>query len=103
MSQTDDHSKMAVLSVPEAWQPNFDLKEANIEQKIMDPPPSHESLQCLLMRGVNNFPADIKLKVELFGIYGIPEEWSNKIVSKIQIFVTVIFRRTLPNKPSRMK
>jgi len=47
----------------------------------MAPPPKAQSLQCLLQRGMTKFPEDIKLKVEVFGIYGIPEEWANKVVS----------------------
>ena len=38
-------------------------------------------MQCLLQRSIQGFNEDIKLTVEVKGIFGLPDEWNSKIVS----------------------
>ena len=87
----------------EPWKPTFDLRHAQIEQHIMETPPSHQSLKALLQRSVKNFPEDIKLKVEVLGIYGLPDEWALKAVSICNRPLITLYRMTLPSKPLTMK
>ena len=61
--------RTSVLS--EVWKPKYDLKDATIEQDIAEAPPTYNSLQALLQRGMQPFPEDIKLTVEVTGIYGL--------------------------------
>ena len=43
-----------------------------------------------MQQGIKGFNEDIKLTVEVKGIFALPDEWNNKVVS-FQIFVTVYF------------
>ena len=65
----------------EVWRPTFSLKDADVEQRIVDPPPSYQSLQALLQRGVQGFGDDMALTVEVQGIFALPEDWTSRIVS----------------------
>jgi len=65
----------------EVWRPTFSLKECPVEQRIVEPPPSYQSLQALLQRGVQGFGDDMGLTVEVLGLFALPEDWTSKIVS----------------------
>ena len=66
-------------ALTENWKPKYDLRDGNVEQHIMDAPPSHQSVQALLQRGIQKFSDEIKLSVEVQGIYGIPDDWTTRI------------------------
>jgi len=57
------------------------LRDAVVEQQAHDAPPSHQQLQALLQRGIQHFSDDMKVTVEVRGVFGLPEEWTSKIVS----------------------
>ena len=42
----------------------------------------------MLQRGIQKFPEDMRLKVEIEGIYAVPEEWSGKLVSIVTDIVS---------------
>lgn len=65
----------------EIWRPRYDLRDAEVEQQGHKAPPTHQQLQALLQRGVQHFSDDMRVTVEVKGIYGLPEEWTSKIVS----------------------
>jgi len=45
----------------------------------MDPPPTHHGLQSMMARSIQGYPEEFKLKVEVQGVYALPEEWIGKI------------------------
>ena len=63
----------------EVWKPKYDLREADIKQAVMEPPPSHQSIQALLQRSSQKFSDEIAVTVTVHGIYGVPDEWTAKI------------------------
>ena len=65
----------------DVWKPKYDFKEISIEQKMMEPPPTFKSLQALLQRGKTPYSDEIRVTVEVVGVYALPEEWTSKIVS----------------------
>lgn len=73
----------------EVWKPKYDLQDADVKQRTHEPPETHQQLQALLQRGVQHFSDDMKVTVEVRGIYGLPEEWTSKIVSTKYSFVDV--------------
>ena len=81
MSATGAGDQMRSSQMSEVWRPNFDLKDCKIKQDIMDPPPSYQSLQALLQRGMQKFNHEMSLSVEVQGVYALPDEWTTKIVS----------------------
>ena len=81
MSATGAGDQMRSSQMSDVWRPNFDLKDCKIKQEIMDPPPSYQSLQALLQRGMQKFNAETSVTVEVQGIYALPDEWTSKLVS----------------------
>ena len=75
---TNNQEGMRSSQISGTWRPDYDLKDANIEQKIKDPPASHLGLQAMLQRGVTGF-GEMSLTVEVQGIYALPDEWVSKI------------------------
>jgi hypothetical protein len=71
--------KNSVLS--EVWKPTYDFRTVNIQQKMAEPPPTFKTLQALLQRGKTPFSDEIRVTVEVQGIYALPEEWTSKFVS----------------------
>ena len=70
---------MRSSAMSDVWKPKYDLRDANVSQKIMDPPPSHLALQSYLQRSQQKFGDDIRVTVEVQGIYGMPEDWIMKM------------------------
>ena len=68
----------------EVWKPKYDLRDAEVEQLAHKAPPTHQQLQALLQRGVQHFSDDMRVTVDIRGIYGLPEEWTSKIVSTMK-------------------
>jgi hypothetical protein len=52
---------------------------------------------------VKGYPQDIRLKVEVLGIYALPDEWAHKAVSVTATIDNLYFRMTLLNRLLTMK
>ena len=59
---------------------------------MAEPPPTYQSLQALLQRGKTPYSEDIRVTVEVQGIYALPDEWTSKIVSVTEFINMFVFQ-----------
>ena len=68
-------------SLPSLWTPQFDTKQIKVEVPELQEPASDLFLRSILQRKHQKFGDEVKMNMEIHGIYSIPELWKNKVVS----------------------
>lgn len=68
-------------SLPSLWTPQFDPKAVKVEVPELSEPASETFLRSILQRKHQPITEPFKFKVQVHGIYSVPELWKAKIVS----------------------
>ena len=68
-------------SLPSLWTPQFDPRAVKVELPELAEPPSDTFLRSILQRKHQPLSSTFSLKVQVHGIYSVPEVWKAKMVS----------------------
>ena len=73
-------SLSAAPSMPSLWRPDFDPNEVKVQLPLIEEPKSAYLLRSILTRKHQPIQEAIKMKVEVTGVFAVPELWKNKMV-----------------------
>ena len=80
-------------TVPKVWQPELDLKACEkVNLPALQPPKSDHFLRSVLQRKFNPKPDGLKLRIEVHGIFSMPDPWRARMVSNRQTSKTAPFQ-----------
>ena len=68
-------------SLPSLWTPQFDPKQVKVEVPDLREPASDTFLRSILQRKHQPLQAPFNLKVQVHGLFSVPEVWKAKMVS----------------------
>lgn len=68
-------------SLPSLWSPQFDPKNVKVELPVLNEPASENFLRSILQRKHQPLQTPLNMKVQVHGIYSVPEVWKAKMVS----------------------
>ena len=69
-------------SLPSLWTPQFDPKQVKVELPELADPPSDIFLRSVLQRKHQPIKDQFNVKVQIHGIFSVPELWKAKMVSE---------------------
>ena len=68
-------------SLPSLWTAKFDPKTVRVEQPDLNEPPSDVFLRSILQRKHQPIVTPFNFKVQVHGVFSVPELWKAKMVS----------------------
>ena len=68
-------------SIPSLWTPSFDPKAVKVDLPDLSEPKSDIFLRSILQRKHQPLKEPLNMKVQVHGIFSVPEMWKAKMVS----------------------
>ena len=68
-------------SLPSLWTPQFDPKAVKVEVPVLNEPASDTFLRSILQRKHQPIAEPFNFKLQVHGVFSVPELWKAKMVS----------------------